>query len=68
MIEENCANCKYIKISGDGDQGYCRRFPPVFIFEHDNLDKDDETFKESYAWQQPVVHDDDLCGEWKAKA
>ena len=68
MIEENCENCKYWKYFGDDDQGYCRRFPPVFIFEPDNMDKDDETFREFYAWGQPVVVMNDWCGEWKAKA
>ena len=63
MIEEMCGNCKYWK-----NFGTCRRFPPVFIFEPDNWDTENTDYREPYAWQQPIVDEDEWCGEWKAKA
>lgn len=70
MIQENCENCKFFKTGPglDEDAGRCRKVPPVFVFEPDDMsDKECMTHK-IYAWAQPVVAFEDWCGEWKAIA
>jgi hypothetical protein len=50
--KKRCGRCDFFENLGEGD-GYCFRYPPVFIGTKDDL------------WNFPDVNASDVCGEWK---
>lgn len=46
----SCAQCQFYRISANGQNGDCLRFPP--------------TLNPNSGWQYPVVQNDDYCGEY----
>lgn len=70
---KQCSTCKHWKYDAflqeiDVTVGVCRRYPPVFIggeFDTETIDVDCGELRAGLEnWQQPVVFDDSICGEY----
>mgnify|MGYP003545736921 CR=1 FL=1 len=73
QIMEFCLNCRFrdrlnssTSEPGMGSRWLCLRFPPVFVQNIKDEDEDEEKLTCEYLenWRQPLVHEEDWCGEW----
>lgn len=71
---EECRKCRFWKPSQKNEEaGACRRYPPArdMDFRVDAALDDFTTHGAAFdrrAWQHPVTHSGDWCGEWKNNA
>ena len=72
-MEETCSNCKFWK-KVDGEEGNCRRYPPVLDslqveFARDcGYDDNDYANQSILWWAQPATSDFSWCGEWALRS
>jgi hypothetical protein len=64
-----CKSCNFWLFQPAGNmglngEGHCRRYPPRLDPNYFLVDRDSIT-EESTWWSQPIVHEDDWCGEYK---